>query len=92
MKLSIIDVNIYPINELAAKLHHRLVLIHPFPNGNGRHARLMTDVLLFNNGEEKFTWGRVDLVSNSKTRQNYIAALRAADKGDYSSLFQFVRT
>lgn len=84
--------NIYPLCELAARFHHRLVLIHPFPNGNGRHARLITDVLLFDNGAEKFTWGRGDLVSNSQTRQAYISALRAADKRDYQPLFDFVKT
>ena len=82
----------YPVDEIAARFHHRLVLIHLFPNGNGRHARLITDVLLFNSGEEKFSWGKVNLVSNSRTRQAYISALRAADKGNYLPLLEFVRT
>jgi Fic-DOC domain mobile mystery protein B len=47
----------YPWDELGVRFHHRLVSIHPFPNGNGRHARLLTDVLMTNNDQEPFTWG-----------------------------------
>jgi len=84
--------NAYPLDELVARFHHRLVSIHPFPNGNGRHARLITDVLLINHGAKRFTWGQTNLIINAKTRQTYISALREADKGNYQPLFDFVRT
>lgn len=82
----------FPIDEQAVRLHHRLVLIHPFPNGNGRHARLYTDTFLRSCGEEPFSWGSMNLVNASETRTKYIAALQAADKRDYAPLFAFVRT
>ena len=80
-------------DELAVQFHHRLVWIHAFPNGNGRHARLMTDTLLKNILEcEQFTWGSGDLRKSSDTRSIYINALRSADKGNYDQLRQFVRS
>lgn len=82
----------YPLRELAARFHHRLVLIHPFPNGNGRFARLMTDLLLSANGEQPFTWGEGDLVAAGDVRERYIAALREADAHNYAPLFTFVHT
>ncbi|MCG8046018.1 MAG: mobile mystery protein B [Candidatus Thiodiazotropha endolucinida] len=51
----------YPPDEIAARFHHKLVWIHAYPNGNGRHARLATDLLLTALGRERFTWGRVNL-------------------------------
>ncbi|MCK4609091.1 MAG: mobile mystery protein B [Gammaproteobacteria bacterium] len=84
--------NSYELDEIAARFHHRLAFIHPFPNGNGRHARLMTDILLFNQGAKQFTWGQTELTSNNQARISYIAALRAADKGNYDTLFRFVRS
>jgi len=84
---------IFPLDELAARFHHKLVSIHPFPNGNGRHARMMTDILLLSCNHERFTWGSsADLIDKSVTRDNYISALRAADRYDYSALFTFVRS
>jgi Fic-DOC domain mobile mystery protein B len=83
--------NTYSLDEIAARFHHRLVFIHPFPNGNGRHARLMTDILLFNGKAKKFTWGQQSLLTNNQTRNDYIDALRAADKGNYDLLLAFVR-
>jgi len=82
----------YPLDEIAARFHHKLVWIHAYPNGNGRHARLATDLLLTALGSERFTWGRVNLVNASETRQAYVAALRAADHHDYGLLFEFVRS
>lgn len=80
-------------DELAVRFHHRLVWIHAFPNGNGRHARLMTDTLLKNILEcDQFTWGSGDLGKSSDSRSIYINALRSADKGNYDQLRQFVRT
>ena len=81
-----------PLDEIAAKFHHRLVSIHPFANGNGRHARLITDVLLGANGAPPFTWGRGDLVHPGEARERYLAALRAADARDFAPLLAFVRS
>ena len=79
-------------DEIATRFHHRLVSIHPFPNGNGRHARLATDLLLTALGRPRFSWGRVNLVDASETRKAYVNALRAADNHDYGPLLDFVRT
>lgn len=82
-----------PPDQMAVRFHHRLVSIHPFANGNGRHARLMTDVLLENILERpRFAWGSKDLSEAGDTRHRYIAALYAADQQDYSPLLEFVRT
>jgi Fic-DOC domain mobile mystery protein B len=81
-----------PLDEIAARFHHRLTQIHPFPNGNGRHARLMTDILLKVNGAEPFDWGNSDLVAPDEVRNRYIAALRAADDRDHLPLKNFVRS
>ena len=82
----------YPLDEQAVRLHHRLVLIHLFPNGNGRHARLLTDAFMLSRGAEPFTWGGTSLTQASATRSAYIAALRSADARDYGPLMDFVRT
>lgn len=80
-------------DEIAARFHHRLVLIHPFPNGNGRHARLLTDLLLASVlGRPKFTWGGVDLVKPGEAREKYISALHAADNHDLQPLLAFARS
>jgi fido (protein-threonine AMPylation protein) len=68
------------------------VVIHPFPNGNGRHARLMTDVLLRRNGVSAFSWGGANLEAAGDARERYLAALRAADAGDFKPLLEFVRS
>jgi Fic-DOC domain mobile mystery protein B len=78
-------------NRLGAEFHHRIVKTHYFNNGNGRHARELTDLLLLQYGEEPFTWGSESLTQMSETRNRYIAALHAADDGDYSLLTEFVR-
>ena len=82
----------YPPRELAARVHHRLVKIHPFPNGNGRHSRIMADALLtIALEEDPIDWaGGHDLQSMSEQRTKYIAALRSADAGDYEPLLNFV--
>ena len=87
-----IDNATYQPDEIAVRFHHHLVWIHPYPNGNGRHARLATDLLLVSLGRKPFSWGRVNLVDASKTRTEYTAALRAADKHDIKLLLEFVRT
>ncbi|MHC4290401.1 MAG: mobile mystery protein B [Planctomycetota bacterium] len=80
-------------DEIAARFHHRLVSIHLFPNGNGRHARLMADILLEKFfGKQPFTWGRENLAQTGDDRRRYIESLQAADKGDYELLLKFVRS
>lgn len=79
-------------DETALRFHHRLVQIHPFPNGNGRHSRMATDLLLVAMGYKRFTWGRANLIDPGRTRQQYIEALRAADRFDYGPLRDFVRS
>lgn len=81
----------YPRDECAARLHHRLVWIHPFANGNGRTTREFADLYLRVHGAESFTWGR-NLGNAAMARDRYLAALRAADAGDYRALIDFVRT
>jgi len=76
----------WSIEEIAARFHHRLVSIHPFPNGNGRFSRTMTDLLLAREGRERFAWG-ADLNHDGEARERYIASLRAADAKDYRTLF-----
>jgi Fic-DOC domain mobile mystery protein B len=82
--------NAYPPDEIAARFHHRLVWIHCYANGNGRHARLAADLLLIALGREPFSWGSTSLVDAGATRAAYVAALRAADKNDYGPLLAFV--
>ncbi|MGY2252215.1 mobile mystery protein B [Pseudomonas reactans] len=84
--------NVFPPEEVAVRFHHRLVWLHAFPNGNGRHARLMTDCLLRQCGLAPFSWGRGNLVTANEVRQRYIQALRAADNNDYTLLLAFVRS
>jgi hypothetical protein len=79
----------YSPDEIAVRFHHRLVVIHPFPNGNGRHARMMADLLAVRLGQPRFTWGSrsltdASLISATDTRHRYIAALQAADARDYA--------
>lgn len=88
-----IKLKTYPTDEIAVRFHHQLTLIHPFPNGNGRHARLMTDLLLENIlNRPKFTWGSENLSGVGAARKRYIAALHAADNHDNKLLLEFVRT
>jgi Fic-DOC domain mobile mystery protein B len=80
----------YPLAEIAVRLHHRMVVIHPWPNGNGRHARLLADILIAARGGAKLTWGAsLDLVQPGTARTRYIAALQAADQNDYAPLLAF---
>ncbi|MDP1611513.1 MAG: mobile mystery protein B [Sulfuritalea sp.] len=82
----------YPPDEIAVRFHHRLVAIHPFPNGNGRHARLIADLLAERLGQPRFTWGSRSLVDAGDTRQGYIAVLQAADARDIAPLLAFARS
>ena len=88
-----IDNKTFNEDETAVRFHHRLVSIHLFPNGNGRHARLAADILLANVFDRPpFTWGNADLAKHNNTRQRYIESLYAADRGDYKPLLQFARS
>jgi Fic-DOC domain mobile mystery protein B len=82
----------YPLDECAARFHHRLVQIHPFPNGNGRHARLAADIFLTSQELPVFSWGEEKLEDIVSVRTRYIDALKAADRGDISPLLTFVRS
>jgi Fic-DOC domain mobile mystery protein B len=83
----------FPADELAARFHHALVFIHPFPNGNGRHSRMMADALLKQLGRPVFSWGSgANLIIANEVRARYLAALRAADKNDFTVLLTFVRS
>lgn len=82
----------FAVDEIAIRFHHRLVLIHPFPNGNGRFSRLVTDLLLEFNRHEKFKWGRQDLAQANQDRALYLKALRLADRADdYLELLKFAK-
>lgn len=82
----------YPRDEIAIRFHHRLVAIHPFPNGNGRHARLAADLLVERLGGEPFSWGGGSLADVGDLRARYVAALRAADDHDIGPLLEFARS
>lgn len=77
--------------ESSARLHHRLVWIHPFENGNGRWARLLTNIHLKKQGLPLIEWPEKALLESSDIRQKYLAALRAADGHDFTALVQFHR-
>lgn len=79
-------------DEIAIRFHHRLVAIHPFPNGNGRHARLIADVMVMKLGCPVFTWGSTDLVKQGEARARYLNVIKAADNGDIQPLLKFVRS
>ncbi len=85
-----IDNKTFNPDEIAIRLSHRLVKIHVFPNGNGRHSRLIADILIayvFN--KPIFTWGISDLSKNSDIRNKYLEAIYSADKGDIQPLVNF---
>lgn len=82
----------YPNDEIAVRFHHRLVFIHPFPNGNGRHGRLIADLLIEKLGGDAFSWGGDTLHATGELRARYIAALRSADNHDINPLIEFARS
>ena len=84
-----IDNKTYSNHEIAVRLHHKLVQIHPFPNGNGRVSRLMADLVLRKLEGKTLYWGDTNLVDVSEVRRKYIDALRKADAGDYTDLLNF---
>ena len=82
----------YPPDEIAVRIHHRLVAVHPFPNGNGRATRHLADLLADRLGRDPFTWGSVSLTDVSETRARYITALRTADNHEIGPLLEFARS
>jgi len=88
-----IDNKIFSEDEIAIRFKHRIVSIHCFPNGNGRHSRLMADILIEKVfGKRVFTWGASKLVREGDVRKAYLKAVRAADAGDYDLLLDFARS
>jgi Fic-DOC domain mobile mystery protein B len=82
----------YSVHESAVRLHHRLLAIHPWANGSGRHARLLADIMVAASGEEPLTWGARSLRDNpGSARSAYADALKAADAGDLDLLMVFAR-
>lgn len=80
-------------DEISVRFHHRLVSVHPFPNGNGRHARLAADSLVQTLGGSPFTWGREALNADGPARGQYLSALRSADEsGEFGPLLRFARS
>ena len=83
----------YSDEEFAIRFKHRIVRIHCFPNGNGRHSRLMADIIisqLF--GKPIFSWNSSNINKKGEARSNYLAAIRAADAGDMEPLIKFAKT
>lgn len=79
-----------PPEEIAIHFKHRLVSIHCFPNGNGRHSRLMADLIISKIYKQpEFTWGAASHNKASEERIQYLKALRAADAGDHRLLVAF---
>ena len=81
---------VFDIEETAVRLHHRLVKVHPFPDGNGRHARLWCDLLLGQNGRAPIVWPSDQLGTAGEARRAYIRSLRAADGGDLEPLLKLL--
>ncbi len=84
--------NMFSPEEIAVRFHHRLALIRPFPNGNGRHARLIADIIAIRLGRPPFTWGSANLVKEGEARAAYLEAISAADHGDIQPLLKFARS
>jgi Fic-DOC domain mobile mystery protein B len=84
---------IYPPDEIAIRFKHRIVSIHCFPNGNGRHSRLIADIIIDKIYKQTvFTWGAANLVKSGDARTKYLDAIREADKGHYRALLKFARS
>jgi Fic-DOC domain mobile mystery protein B len=81
----------YLPDEICVRFHVRLVQIHLFPNGNGRHGRLATDLLTEALSIESFTWGSKDLYNKNEARTEYISGLKEADKNNFKPLLDFIR-
>ena len=84
--------NSWSPDEIAVRFHHKLVQIHPFPNGNGRHARLVADLMAQQQGRAPFSWGRHAIGVSGETRDRYLKALRLADRHQIEHLLEFSRS
>lgn len=88
-----IDNKTYPPDEIAIRFKHRLVNIHCFPNGNGRHSRIMADIIIEAIFKlEIFSWNSSNMVKPDETRKIYITAIKEADNGNIKPLLEFART
>jgi Fic-DOC domain mobile mystery protein B len=85
--------NTSPPDEIAIRFKHRLVSIHCFPNGNGRHSRLLADILIDKVFHRPvFSWGTSILKDGIEVRKTYLNGLKRADDGDYTLLISFARS
>ena len=85
--------NTFPEDEIAIRFKHRLVKIHLFPNGNGRHSRLCADILISNGLKRKvFTWGNENLSDQGEVRDRYLNAIYQADQENIEPLIEFARS
>ena len=87
-----IESKTYSPEEIAIRFKHRIVAIHCFPNGNGRHSRMMADIIMEAIFEkEAFSWHNSNMVDGDETRKVYITALREADNGNINPLIRFAK-
>ncbi|MFK7058586.1 mobile mystery protein B [Flavobacterium oreochromis] len=85
--------NTYSKEETAIRFKHKLVSIHCFPNGNGRHSRLMADLIVQKLYKDNyFTWGNSNLITANEMREKYIKSLREADNQNYNPLIEFAKS
>lgn len=79
--------------EVAVRVQHKFVVVHPFPNGNGRWSRLVADLIMRSQGAQQLSWGGgKNLGTDADARRSYLAALRAADGGDFQELITFAQS
>ncbi len=87
-----IDNKVFAGDEIGVRFSHRIVTIHPFSNGNGRHSRLIVDIFVSHGfGRSHFSWGSINLTAQGAARSAYLKALRKADENEYQSLVDFAR-
>jgi Fic-DOC domain mobile mystery protein B len=86
-----IELGTFDVDEIAVRFHHRLVAIHPFVNGNGRHGRAAANYLIAALGNEPFSWGAGLDLNTAELRKEYRVALQQADGGDITALKKFAR-
>ena len=83
----------FTADEIAVRFKHRVVIVHPFANGNGRHSRLIGDILVNKYFKQPvFSWGSKSMIKPNDTREKYLSALRKADNGNYEDLIVFAKS
>ena len=88
-----IEHNVYEPDEFAIRFKHRLVSIHCFPNGNGRHSRMIADIIVEKIFQQTvFSWGSRTQSDENESREKYLIAIRKADKGDFNLLLKFAKS